>query len=164
MQNCQFSVNDDPQNPPYTKWHDLLNATSCCLFTTLAVNTLSSINCEQTVLAFISENYPLSTRYSQSPSQSQTTILHCHCPLWFFCYGGCVTCHLNHLYPSCSCSCVSLFCIFPSCDRATEYPWFSSHWWNISDIFAGHWPSLWNVHLAFCTSTGPVCLDSEEFC
>ena len=75
-------------NTTSTKWHDLLNATSCQLFSSLAVNALSSINCEQTVPAFLTEDYPLPVTwlpmsYNQSPFQSQTTMcIVSKCPLW----------------------------------------------------------------------------------
>ena len=57
---------------PSTMRRDLLNATKGRLFCPLSVNTLSAINCEQTVLAFINEEDPLPvtwlpTSYSQGP-------------------------------------------------------------------------------------------------
>ena len=66
---------------PSTKWHDLLGATSSSSFSSSAVNTLSSINCEQTVLASISEDYHLLTTWllalnSQGTPQFEAMAMH----------------------------------------------------------------------------------------
>ena len=126
MLSCQVSLNDDQWCPlmstdpsphhdtPATKWHNLQNATS----------RRSSLHSEETVLAFISEDYPLPvtwlpTSYSQGPSQS-----------WFlvvviFCHSGCdMPSKPFFSYTSCGYSrgtCFSFFRVFPTKPAVDRY-------------------------------------------